>query len=332
MMRPFLVSVLVGALVACAGAPRPGLETVRLAIHQDPIAFLPVRAAQTLGYYAAEGLAVETSEVAGGSKALQALIGGSVDVAAASMSDAMQLAIEGRDVRGFLLLYTRPTAALAVAPSQSGRIRTISDLKGRPVGVSAPGSFSHQILNFLLVSSGLSPDVVSTVSVGLSASSIAALEHGTVDAAVLLGSAIPAFERRHANIALLVDLRTPAGALHVFGSEVLPSLGLMAEERWLCANGDIARRLVRAVMRGMRWVRDHPAEEVRAMVPELARMTVESDLQAIRQMQAVLSTDGLVPAGSPALIKNFIAASNPKVKAIQSDLVRIYTSEFASPR
>jgi NitT/TauT family transport system substrate-binding protein len=332
-MRQFVVALIIGGLVACSGSQeQASLRTVRLAIHQDPIAFLPVRVAQTLGYYAEEGLAVETSEVVGGTKAMQALIGGSVDVAAASMPDAVQLAIEGRDVRGFLLLYTRPTAALAVAPSQSGSLRTIRDLKGRTVGVSAPGSTSHQILNFLLVSSGLSPDAVSAVSVGMSASSVAALEHGTVDAAVLLGSAIAAFERRQPGKVFLVDLRRPADAQQVFGSEVFPSLGLMAEERWLHANGDTARRLARAVMRGMQWARDHPAEEVRAMIPETARMAVESDLDAIRQMQTVLSADGIMPAGSPALIERFVAVSNPRLKAGQIDVARIYTSEFASAR
>ena len=166
-----------------------------------------------------------TSEVAGGTKAIQALLGGSVDVAAASMPDAVQLALEGRDVRGFLLLYTRPTAALAVTPSLSSTMRTVRDLKGRTIGVSAPGSASHQILNFLLVSNGLSPDAVSTVSVGMSASSVAALEHGSVDAAVLLGSAISVFERRQPRQTFLVDLRTPAGARQVFGSEVFPVAG-----------------------------------------------------------------------------------------------------------
>jgi NitT/TauT family transport system substrate-binding protein len=332
-MRQFIAAWLAGAFVACGSSPQPaGLTPVRLAIHQDPIAFLPVRVAQTLGYYAEDGLAVETSEVVGGTKALQALIGGSVDVAAASMPDALQLAVEGRDVRGFLLLYIRPTVALAVAPSQSSRIRTLSDLKGRTVGVSAPGSASHQILNSLLVANGLSPNAVSTVSVGMSASSVAALEHGSVDAAVLLGSAIAAFERRQPHHPFLVDLRTPAGAQQVFGSEVFPSLGLMAEERWLHANGDTARRLVHAVIRGMQWIRNHPAEEVRAMIPEPARMEMESDLHAIRQMQAVLSADGIMPAGSPALIERFVAVSNPKVKAGQIDIARIYTSEFASAR
>jgi len=331
-MRQIVAAMLAAGLTACAGAPRPGLHTVRLAIHQDPIAFLPVRVAQTLDYYAEEGLEVETSEVAGGTKAIQALIGGSVDVAAASMPDAVQLAVEGRDVRGFLLLYLRPTAALAVAPSRIGSVRSVSDLKGRTVGVSALGSASHQILNFLLVSNGLTPDAVSTVSVGMSASSVAALEHDTVEAAVLLGGAIAAFARRHPDSGFLVDLRRAADAERVFGSAVFPSLGLMAEARWLRANGDTARRLARAVLRAMQWIRTRPAEDVREMIPESLRMTKEIDLDAIRQMQSVLSPDGLVPAGSPALLERFVAVSNPKLKAARIDVARIYTSEFASAR
>ena len=331
---PRLVAALVAAgLAACNGShQQTGLQTVRLAIHQDPIAFLPFRIAQTLGYDKESGLLMETSEVAGGTKAIQALLGGSVDVAAASMSDAVPLALEGRDIRGFLLLYTRPTAVLAVAPFQSNTIRTIGDLKGRTIGVSAPGSTSHQLLNFLLVSNGLLPDAVSTVSIGMSASSVAALEHGSVDAAVLLGSAISAFEGRQPRQTFLVDLRTTASAQQVFGSEVFPSLGLMAKERWLRANADTARRLVRAVTRGMQWVRDHPAEQVRDMIPEAARMTAEADLHAIRQTQEVLSIDGLMPAGSPELIEKFVAVSNSKLRAAHIDIARLYTNEFASAR
>jgi NitT/TauT family transport system substrate-binding protein len=331
--RRGLAALLAGCLAAChRAAPPADLRTVRLAIHQDPIAFLPVHVSERLGHFAEEGLKVETSEVAGGSKALQALVGGSVDVAAASMPDVVQLAAQGRDVRGFLLVYTRPTAVLAVAPGQSRRLRSVGDLKGRTVGVSAPGSASHQILNFVLATSGLPPDAVSTVSVGMSAGSVAALEHGTVDAAVLLGSAIVTFERRQPDALFLVDLRTPAGARQVFGTEVFPSLGLVAEERWLHANPDTARRLARALLRGMCWVREHPAEEVRGMVSEGARMTEESDLKAIRQMQSVLSLDGLMPAAAPAVIERFLAVSNPKVGAAHVDVARTFTGEFTSAR
>jgi NitT/TauT family transport system substrate-binding protein len=330
-MRRVLPLVLAIALFSCqASQPGASIRKVRVAIHREPIAFLPVRVAQTLGYYEAEGLAVDMSEVAGGTKAIEALLGGSVDVAAGSMSDAVQLAAEGRDVRCFLVLYTRPAVALAVAPALSSTIRTIRDLKGRTVGVSTPGSASHQFLNFLLVSNGLSPADVSVVSVGMSATSVAALEHGKVDAAVLIASAISTFESRQSGKAFLADARTPAGAREAFGGEMFPSLSLMSQDRWLQGNADTARRLVRALKRGMSWVRDHPAEQVREMIPEGARMAAEADLQSIRLVQQGMSTDGLVPAGSAQLVEKFVAVSNPKVRAAHIDIAKIYTNDFAS--
>jgi len=332
-MRRLLLLLSTIALLSC-DRPQFGasIRKIRLAIHREPIAFLPVRVAETLGYYEAEGIAVDISEVAGGSKALEALVGGSVDVAAASMADVMLVAAEGRDIRGFLVLYTRPSAVLAIAPARSTTIRTVRDLKGRTVGVSAPGSWSHQFLNFVLVTNGLSPQDVSTVSVGMSASSLAALEHGTVDAAVLLASASAAFAERHAGSTFMVDTRTLAGVRQVFGAATFPSLGLVAHDNWLRANTDTAQRLVRAVKRGMDWVRDHPAEQVRAMIPEASRMTDGADLQSICQIQQGLSTDGRMPPDSPELIQRFVAVSNAKVGATHIDAAKIYTNEFASAK
>jgi NitT/TauT family transport system substrate-binding protein len=321
------------ALVSChrqqAGA---NVTKIRLAIHREPIAFLPMRVAGALGYYQAEGIAVDTSDVAGGTKAIEALLGGSVDVAAASMSDVMLVAAEGRDLRGFFVVYTRPSAAVAVAPAQSTVIRTIRDLKGRTVGVSAPGSWTHQFLNFLLASNGLSPQDVSTVSVGMSASSVAALEHGTVDAAVLLAGAISTFEGRHPASTFMADTRTLDGVRKAFGTDTFPSLGLVARETWLRDHGEIARRLVRAVRRGMRWVGDHPAEQVRDMVPQDGRMALDADLESIRQIQQALSLDGRMPPDSPALIQKFVAFSNARVRAADIDAARFYTNEFAAAK
>jgi NitT/TauT family transport system substrate-binding protein len=332
-MRRVLLLISTIALLSCHG-PQAGasIAKIRLAIHREPIVFLPVRVAEALGYYQAEGIAVDISEVAGGTKAIEALLGGSVDVAAASMSDVMLVAAEGRDVRGFFVLYTRPSAALAVAPARSTTIRTIRDLKGRTIGVSAPGSFTHQFLNFLLVTNGLSPQDVSTVSVGMSASSVAALEHGTVDAAVLLAGATSTFEERHPASTFMADTRTLAGVREAFGTEIFPSLGLVAQDTWLRDNAETARRLVRAVKRGMRWVSDHPAEQVRAMIPQIARMTVDADLQSIRRIQQGLSADGRMPPGSPELIQKFVAVSNARVRAAHIEAAKLYTNEFASAK
>src|SRR5262245_51869786 len=303
-------------VAACqAGHVPADIRTIRIAIHRDPVAFLPVRIARVLGYDREEGIAIEPSELAGGTKAIEAMLGGSADVAAGSMADAVALAAQGRHVRGFLLVYTRPTEALAIAPARTSALRTIRDLKGRTVGVTAPGSASHQFLNFLLVKNGLSPEDVSTVSVGMASTSISALEHAQVDAAVLLASAIPTFELRNPSNAFLADTRTPAGAKQVFGSETFPALGLLAENAWLDNNPDAAQRLVRVLKKAMRWVREQPVERVREMIPEDARMTpAEADYRAIREMQASMSPDGLVPADSAPTVERFVALSDPRVR------------------
>jgi len=320
-------------LVACHSAPQQGTtRTVRLVIHQDPIAFLPVRVAQTLGYFAEDGVAVDVSEAVGGTKAIQALLGGSVDVAAASVSDAIQLAGEGHEVREFVLFFTRPIVVLAVAPSMSSRIRSIRDLKGRAVGVTSPGSSSHQILNYLLRANGISPDDVSTVSVGMGASSVAALERGSVAAAMLLGSAIPVFQQRQPRAVFLADLRTAEGASRVFGSPLFPGLGLVAEDRWLRTHVETTRRFTHAVVRGMQWVREQPAERVRDMIPEMSRMTPDAELLAIREMQGVMSADGRIPEPALPLVAKFVASSNPRFASARIDIARLYTNEFTSSR
>jgi NitT/TauT family transport system substrate-binding protein len=166
----------------------------------------------------------------------------------------------------------------------------------------------------------------------MSASSVAALEHGTVGAAVLLASAVTAFEERHTSNPFIADTRTLAGARQAFGSETFPSLSLLAEDRWLRANADTAQRLARAVKKGMGWVRDRPAEQVRQMIPAAARMSEKADLQAIHGMQETVSVDGLMPAGSVDLVEKFVALSNAKVRTAHIDSARIYTNEYASVR
>ncbi|HEY7289081.1 MAG TPA: ABC transporter substrate-binding protein [Vicinamibacterales bacterium] len=330
-MRRVIVIVLACAVSGCHGAAPPAPEAhVRLAIHRDPIAFLPVRAAAALGYFRDEHLDVDITALTAGPKAVEALVGGSVDVAAASFSDAVLLSARRSGIVAFLLMSTRPLAAVAVAPGLDASIHAIRDLEGRTIGVSAPGSASHQILNFLLASNGLAPGDVSVAAVGMSATSLAALEHRKVDAAVLLASSIDAYEERHGAQLFIADTRSVEGARQVFGSDTLPSMSFVAHADWLRANAETARRLARALHKGNRWVREQSPERVRDLIPadaHLSSATVE--IRAIQEMQDVLSADGQVPPVSWGPIVAFVAAFDPTFRAADVDLKATYTGEFA---
>ena len=158
--------ILAVCLSACSPSTSEGTREVQVALSRDGITWVPLHLAETLGYFSEQNLKISISDTAGLSKSMEALLGGSVDLVGGSLIQTLQLAAEGRNVRSFLLLYQRPTMAIAVAPAMAGKISDVAKLKKHNVGVPAPGSPTHMQLNFVLAKHGLSPDDVSIVSIG----------------------------------------------------------------------------------------------------------------------------------------------------------------------
>ena len=150
----------------------------RIAVAGGGFSYLPVYLAQKLGCYREQGLDARLEDVRGGPKSLQALLGGSADVALIALELGMQVAAEGHHVRSFLTIVDRPGYVLAVLPAAKRKFRTIDDLKGAVIGVSSPGSGPHNFANYLLARHGVPLEQVSIVGVGLGAPAVAALEKG----------------------------------------------------------------------------------------------------------------------------------------------------------
>ena len=148
---------------------------------------------------------------------------------------------------------------------------------------------------------------------------------------MLIASAITNFEDRHPNTQFLADTRSTAGAQRAFGSAEFPALALVAQDAWLDTHADAVRRLVRSVKEGLDWMHDSSVEEVREEIPQSARMSnANSDYQAIRDAQQVISPDGSMPADAPQRIVHLLEASDSRVK--QVDVSQLYTNEFVSAK
>jgi len=300
-----------------------------VALTRDGITWVPIHLAETLGYFSEQNLKISVLYTEGLSNSMETLLSSSVDVMGGSLMQTLPLAAEGQDVRSFLLLYSRPTMAIAVAPAMAGKITNVAQLKGHKVGVSATGSPLHMQLNFSLARSGLPPEDVFPVPIGTGAASLASLEIGRVDAAVLVGSAITTFEQKYPHAVFLSDSRTPEGARRMFGTDVFPSTSILARGSWLQENHDTAGRFAKAVLKAMVWMSTHSAEEVRTQMPEATRMPdVEADLQAIRQATLTLSPDGVTPDSAPQLMREFLAVWSEKIGKSNIDFTKIYTNEF----
>jgi ABC-type nitrate/sulfonate/bicarbonate transport system substrate-binding protein len=85
----------------CSGrGNRDGALQVRIALTNTPPSFLPVIMAEPQGTFRHEGLIAAVEALSRAGKALQALLGGSADVAAATFEQLVSLAPEQRASSG----------------------------------------------------------------------------------------------------------------------------------------------------------------------------------------------------------------------------------------
>jgi NitT/TauT family transport system substrate-binding protein len=291
------------------------------------VIYLPLTVTERLGFFREEGLDVVIQDFGAGARALQALIGGSVEVVAGGYDHTIQMQALGRDIVAFVLLNRYPGLVLAVRKDLESEIRSISDLKGRRVGVTAPGSSTHIFVNYLLIKSGLRPTDVSIVSTSVGAQAVAAVQNRLVDAISNVEPAISLLSERGL-IRVLADTRTAQGTRAVLGGEY-PFASLYTTRAWLERNPDKAQRLTNAMVRGLRWMQGKSAEEIAQILPEEFFLG-DRDLY-IRMLQRNLemfSPTGRFSETAPLRPLVVLSSFDENVARAQIDLKRTFTNEF----
>ncbi|MGP3690434.1 ABC transporter substrate-binding protein [Streptomyces sp. IBSNAI002] len=330
-----LTAVLAGCGSASSGADGANGELTKVTIGiggQPLLPYLPTTLAQQLGYYKEEGLDVELQDLKSGSKALQAMQGGSVDVASGYYDHTVQMQAKGKDVRAFVNMLRTPSIVLAVSPKATREIASVADLKGADVGITAPGSSTDFFLKYLLGKNGLAADAASVQAVGGEAAAIAAMEAGRVDAAVMVDTAVSLLQKRMGGtqLRILADTRTPEGAQEVFGVSSYPAAVFYSGQSWLAENKDTAAKLTRAMLRTLRWIEEHSAQEIcDAMPKEYAAGDPEIYRAAIEHAKPGYSTDGTIDADGARAAADLQKSFSPAVAAKGIALDRTYTNEFA---
>jgi len=315
---------------ACNRAPKSGAARVRVAVGgQNQLIYLPTTLARELGMYREEGVDVELQDHAGGSKALQAMVGGSADVVSGFYDHTIQMAAEGRELIAFVTILRYPGLVLATSPTTS--VTKIEDLKGKVAGVTTPGSSSHILLTFLLHRHGVAADAVSVTGIGGAATAVAAVERGTVDAGMMSDPAFTILQRRAPGVRLLADLRNADGVKAALDAHSYPASVLYTSGEWLRANRDTAARLARAITRTLAWMQTHSAEQIADRTPPDFRGEDRAlYVDALQNTMAMFSPDGAMPDDGPKVVRALLSDSMEKVRNATIDLSRTYTNEFVS--
>src|ERR1700690_877660 len=121
------------------------------------LCYLPTVLALQLGEFEHAGVAVELVDLKGGSDALRAVLGGSADVVSGYFDHCINLAAKKQELTAFVVYDRYPGLVLVVSPGHTADIKSIKDLAGKKVGVSAPGSSPVFFLKYLMKNNGVYP-------------------------------------------------------------------------------------------------------------------------------------------------------------------------------
>ena len=327
--RILVVAFTALALLTGVASAQSQLEKKKVAIATASLGlpYLPLIIAQQRKYFAEEGLEVEIAAFAGGSKALQSLMGGSSDVASGAYSNTLTMAAKKQKLIYFVTQVRYPALGIAVSQRVADRYKSPADLKGMKIGVSAPGSSTHMIVNHLLGKGGLTSSDVSIIGVGTSAGAVAAIEKGEIDAIINSDPVMTKLENDKA-VKLIADTRTRKGTEDLFGGPY-PEAGLYATADFIAKNPNTMQALTNAIVRAELWMQKATVQDIAANVPaEYMLGDKELYLASYQRMHESHAPDGQITKEGAQIVLDVLAAFLPEVKAANIKVEDTYDNHF----
>jgi NitT/TauT family transport system substrate-binding protein len=289
--------------------------------------YLPLTIAEQLGYFKDEGLDLTINDFAGGSQALRALVGGSVDVVSGAFEHTVNMKSKGQDLTAFALQGRAPQIVLGVNPKTMPNFKSVADLRGKKIGVTAPGSSTNVMANFVLAQAGLKPSDVSFIGVGASSGAVAAMRSGQIDAISNLDPVITLL-LRSGDLKIVADTRKVAEADKIFGGP-MPAGCLYAKSEFVQKNPGATQALANAIVRADKWIQAAGPGDVIKVVPEaylLGDRAIYVD--AFLAAKGALSPDGMIPDKGPETAYRALASISADIAKAKLDLKSVYTNEF----
>lgn len=290
--------------------------------------YLPLTISEQLGYFKAEGLDVEISDFAGGAKALQALMGGSADIVNGAYEHTINMQARNQFIQEFVLMGRAPQISVGVSTKTLPGYKGLTDLRGKKIGVSAPGSSTNMVANLVLSRAGVKASDVSYVGVGTSSGAIAAIRAGQIDAISNTDPIMTMLEQR-GEVKIISDTRTLKGTQDVFGG-TMPAACLYTRADFVKANPNTCQALANAIVRGLKWLQTAGPSDIIKTVPESYLLGDRAlYLASFNKVREAIALDGLMPEDGPKTALRALASFEADMRPDKIDLAKTYTNEFA---
>jgi NitT/TauT family transport system substrate-binding protein len=310
-----------------AQAAEPEKKDVTLGVGgKSLLYYLPLTVAERKGYFKDEGLTVTINDFKGGAQSLQALQGGSVDVVTGAYEHTIRMQVKGRPVIALIELGRFPGIVLAAKAELKDKVKKPGDLKGMKIGVTAPGSSTHNFVNYLLAKDGVKGEEVSIIGVGGGATAVAAIRRGEIDALSNLEPVISTLMRDNA-LAILADSRTEAGSKAIFGGNSSAAV-LYSTPEFIEKNPETVQRLVNALHKALKWIASASTDDIAAAVPEEYYLNDRAlYIEAVKNSLPTYSRDGVITLDSMKAAQELLSF-DAEVAAAKVDLSKTFDRRF----
>ncbi|HEY3074785.1 MAG TPA: ABC transporter substrate-binding protein [Burkholderiales bacterium] len=290
--------------------------------------YLPLTITERLGYFKDEGLNVRISDFPGGTRSLEAVVGGSADVVAGAYEHTINMQSRKQNFQAFVLTGAAPQITVAIASKLADKYKSPKDLKGLKVGVSAPGSSTNMVINYLLTQGGLKPSDVAIIGIGTGgATVIAAIDQGRVDVISQTDPAVTMLEKS-GKVRVIAETRTPEGTAKLFGGP-MPAASFYAPVEFIRRNPNTVQALTNATVRALKWMQEATPQQILATVPEEYLLGDKAMyLFAYNNVRPAYSKDGYFSEAGAKTTLKALASFNPAVKPESINLAQTYTNEF----
>jgi NitT/TauT family transport system substrate-binding protein len=289
--------------------------------------YLPLTITERLGYFKDEGLNVRISDFAGGTRSLEAVVGGSADVVSGSYEHTINMQSRMQHFRAFVLSGAAPQITVAISSKLAEKYKSPKDLKGLKVGVSAPGSSTNMVINYLLAKGGLKPTDVSILGIGAGATVVSAIDQGRVDVISQTDPAVTILEKE-GKVKVIAETRTLQGTESLFGGP-MPAASLYAPVDYVKKNPNTVQALTNAMVRALLWMQEASPQQILATVPEEYTLGDKAMyLFAYNNVKTAYSKDGYFSEAGAKTTLKALASFNPAIKPEAIDLKETYTNDF----
>lgn len=290
--------------------------------------YLPLVVAEQLGFFEAEGVALEIVDFPSSVRAQQALSSGNADVVCGAFEHLINMHSRHQYVQSFVALGRTPQMAMGVSVKNMPNYKRLADLRGKKIGIAAPGTGTNIMANLLLQRAGLQQSDVSYIGVGTTAGVISAVRSGQIDAICNLEPAMTLLELNQ-DIKIIADSRTLRGTKAIFGGD-MPGACLFALPEYIQKNRLVIQALSNAIVRALKWLQTAGPRDLIRGLPEANLLGDRSLFLATYQnIRESVSLDGVTEDEAARLSLKVMSSFDAVVKAERLDISKAYTNMFA---